>query len=295
MYVSCVFLGSSFSGASFSRHLSATRGLALMLAAFFAVSPIAGLADWDPGDPYKMHFPQLPDPLGWDIDFMAGSLNEVADDWLCTSSGPITDIHFWYSAFNDGPSAIETIAVSIYSNDPGLPGSFSRPDQLLWGRTFTAADFVTRFYGTGDQGMAEPKENFWDPNNHELYYQANITDIANPFIQQQGEIYWLGLSVGVPAGGTQLGWKTSLDKYEDDAVYRDTNADWQELLVGGVGPSLDMAFVVVPEPTTISLSALAVGLLLMTGRRMRETTPSGMRGKQDNGARATVSGATLIS
>jgi len=24
-------------------------------------------ADWDPGDGHKMHFPQLPDPEGWDV------------------------------------------------------------------------------------------------------------------------------------------------------------------------------------------------------------------------------------
>jgi len=25
-------------------------------------------ADWAPGDPHKMHFPQEPDPYGWDVD-----------------------------------------------------------------------------------------------------------------------------------------------------------------------------------------------------------------------------------
>ena len=27
------------------------------------------LADWDEGDDHKMHWPQLPDPQGWDVAF----------------------------------------------------------------------------------------------------------------------------------------------------------------------------------------------------------------------------------
>ena len=62
-------------------------GLALILA------PPA-LADWDPGDDYKMHYPQMPDPEGWDVCLVCQWL---ADDFGCTETGPITDIHFWIS------------------------------------------------------------------------------------------------------------------------------------------------------------------------------------------------------
>jgi hypothetical protein len=49
----------------------------------FAATPV--LADWHPQNPndqaaVKMHFPQLPDPTGWDIEI--GSFNnqhEIAD------------------------------------------------------------------------------------------------------------------------------------------------------------------------------------------------------------------------
>ncbi len=27
----------------------------------------AAIADWDPGDGHKMHYPQMPDPNGWDV------------------------------------------------------------------------------------------------------------------------------------------------------------------------------------------------------------------------------------
>ena len=77
----------------------------VIVACLVITAPV--LADWEPNDPvaptnHKMHYPQMPDPCGWDVK--AGppvlntapvqSLKVLADDFLCTGSGPITDIHF---------------------------------------------------------------------------------------------------------------------------------------------------------------------------------------------------------
>ena len=43
----------------------------------------------------KMHFPQLPDPNGWDVKADGGLC--LADDWQCDGTGPVRDIHFWGS------------------------------------------------------------------------------------------------------------------------------------------------------------------------------------------------------
>ena len=51
-------------------------------------------AHWVPEDGHKMHFPQMPDPSGWDICLRPMA---VADDFQCSASGPISDIHFWVS------------------------------------------------------------------------------------------------------------------------------------------------------------------------------------------------------
>ena len=53
---------------------------------------VPALADWDIGDGHKMHYPQLPDPNGWDVNLTG---NKVFDDWRCGGSGPVDDIHFW--------------------------------------------------------------------------------------------------------------------------------------------------------------------------------------------------------
>ena len=52
------------------------------------------LAHWNPDDGHKMHYPQLPDPHGWDVCLR---LMAVADDFKCRTTGPITAIHFWAS------------------------------------------------------------------------------------------------------------------------------------------------------------------------------------------------------
>ncbi len=105
-----------------------------VLCLLVCVACTAGLtfADWDPGDDYKMHFPQLPNLTGWDVFAeYAEFLNlprGLADDWQCTESGPVTDIHFWGSWWQDVQGDIGNIGVGIFANNGDQPGD------LLWGR-----------------------------------------------------------------------------------------------------------------------------------------------------------------
>ena len=94
-------------------------------------------ADWDPGDDYKMHFPQLPDPEGWDVfaglNPHVGYPKVVADDWQCIQDGPVDDIHLWGSWKDDMQSQIQLIHVSIHDNIPaGELAPWSMPGDLLW-------------------------------------------------------------------------------------------------------------------------------------------------------------------
>ena len=57
----------------------------------------SALAHWEPGDGHKMHFPQLPDPAGWDIGAAQGQFICQADDYMCSETGKVTDIHVWGS------------------------------------------------------------------------------------------------------------------------------------------------------------------------------------------------------
>ena len=83
-----------------------------------------------------------------------------------------------------------------------------------------------------EQGWYDPATEEVIPNDHVLYYQYNITDIPEPFIQHQGEIYWLELCMEVAdPENTRWGWKSSEDHWNDDAVWR--GEDWQDLFEPG--------------------------------------------------------------
>jgi len=97
----------------------------------------------------------------------------------------------------------------------------------------------------------------------------NLVDFPHPFEQVKDTIYWLDISVDLVGEAElgQLGWKTSQDHFNDDAVYWDMiNQDWAELRDPISDESLDMAFVITPEPTTLALLALG-GLAVLRKRR----------------------------
>jgi len=86
------------------------------------------------------------------------------------------------------------------------------------------------------------------------YFQYNLTDIPDPFIQHEGTIYWLELCTEVTSpANTQWGWKSSEDHWNDDAVWRYT-ADWLDLFEPPYfEQSLDLAFVITGEAVPTKL------------------------------------------
>jgi len=241
--------------------------------AAFSFAVIAAQADWDPGDPYKMHNPQMPDENGWDINVHDYVL---ADDWQCSETGPVTDVHFWLSWQGDGgdPSMINTITLSIHDDVPADPGAgipFSHPGQQLWGGTFTVGQFIGRGPFAGDQGFAyEPDDpSQWVRPDHSNYWQINITNIQDAFVQQEGTIYWLDVNVQTDQG-TVVGWKTSLDHWNDQAVFwDDPSQSWLRVIDDPItGDPIDMSFVITtPEPQSAMLAVLGFGLLCLRRKR----------------------------
>jgi hypothetical protein len=237
------------------------------------------LADWYAGDSYKMHFPQPPNPNGWDVEISSwDNQHECADDWRCTSTGTVDDIHFWYSVNHDAQTEIESVVISIYPDDQ--TGPFSKPcHDASWTRTFDESQFsVVHNYGSGLQGFADPQQpDTWTTgvDNHIAYNQINIENILSPFFQVEGNTYWLGIHVYWNGTQEPVGWKTSTNHYQDYAVYRTgTNGPWAPLVPGIAGQSppypLDFAFVITPEPSSLVLLGSGVlGLLAYAWRRRR--------------------------
>ncbi len=179
------------------------------------------LADWSPGDGHKMHEPQLPDLSGWDV--MTTTPVTLADDWQCSESGPVKDIHFWGSWKDGIEGNIECFIVSIYTDIPEDPPSlpYSRPGDLLWRKV--VRDFhVLAFSGDEWEGWYDPSEDpeIILPDNHQDYVQYNIfLPEEDWFFQTEGVIYWLCITAVLENDQDAFwGWKSSINHFKDNAV-----------------------------------------------------------------------------
>jgi len=215
------------------------------------------LADWDPDDGHKMHFPQTPDPFGWDVYCTAGLQGQpqvcLADDWKCPESGWITDIHFWGSWWNDVVGVIDHFVIGIAENIPA-------DDQIPWSRPgetlveWEIYDWVERGPYEGEQGFYWP---FWSEYaypDHSMYWQYNVfLDQKDWFWQEQGKIYWLFISAVVRQEEQPQplwGWKSTdvEHNFMDDAVWAYWGElNWMPLKYPDQETSMNLAFVVTGE------------------------------------------------
>lgn len=249
-----------------------------LVALLILAGAVSAPADWDPGDPFKMHYPQLPDPNGWDVSW---DNKYLADDFLCTETGPITGIHFWVSWKDDLPDwgAINNIRVSLHNDipaDPMIPGSYSRPADppLFESDLGDAAGGLWTFRPYGDpslQGWYDPANPPAIPNDHFSTWQINVPNLTG-WEQVAGNIYWLSVRMDMDFMSTaQIGWKTAVTfHFNDDATWSASPpfTIWEELRDPIRGDSLDLAFVIVPEPATGAL-ALLFGAAVFAARRLR--------------------------
>ena len=222
----------------------------ILVAAGFLVccSTMVAFADWQPGDGHKMHYPQLPDETGWDVN--ATKPIVLADDWLCSETGPVTDIHFWGSWLGGNTGEILGFVLSIHADIPADPPQipYSRPGDTLWEREIH--DFIALpIDPPTEEGWYDPSTGQWTHPDHGNYFQYNVFLPKDDwFWQEEGKIYWLNISAIVMESDPQpvWGWKSSIDHWNDDAVW----GYWGELNwidmwePPDFSQSLDLSFVI---------------------------------------------------
>ncbi|MHC4087230.1 MAG: DUF7901 domain-containing protein, partial [Planctomycetota bacterium] len=204
----------------------------VMFVFFLAAGSGNALGDWSAEDGHKMHAAQLPNRNGWDICL---EHQTVADDFVCSDSIPITEVHFWVSWRGDLESfQTTTWTIQIYSDNKGRPGS------VQWTWDSRDGDVAVRPYGTGSQGWHCPGQLITDAEDHVDYYQVNVTGIKNAFEQAIGTTYWLAIGAVNTNGRATVGWKSSSSTYNSGAVWLSGFAGWQTM----VDVTYDLAFVI---------------------------------------------------
>jgi len=227
------------------------------------------LADWPNNNATK--WVQYPDRRGLDVlaaQPAAGAGGQpiiLADDFHCRKPGPITDIHLWVSWLGDTPTWNFPISLAIWSDVPAVTNATgevkpSHPGTRLWTQTFGPGQYTGRVWGSGD-------ELFWNPEPpplgtimgpDKLIWQYNFYP-TNPFVQQGTAtapvVYWVSMTAGTNI--VPFGWKTSTNRWNDDAVFGHVNADgtplgdWEELRdprTVANPRSLDLAFALTTGP-----------------------------------------------
>ncbi len=139
---------------------------------------------------------------------------------------------------------------------------------------------MIREWGDGDQGWFDPNEpEYYIEHDHKVIWQVNVFLDEADWFSQEGTpefpvVYWLDIQVAVKdPENTDFGWKTSMDHWNDDAVWADwipgepkpDDWDWEELIIEEM--PWDMAFVIttIPEPGIFAIVGL--GLLTLWRRK----------------------------
>jgi hypothetical protein len=232
------------------------KKLALALwALVVAAAPLAAgqggdCREWD-GLSHKMHWVQDVDAN--DHTSMIVSLGRVAlaDDFECTATGPVRDIHIWGSFLNNvlpgGGSDSPTLELTIYADVPATEERGSRPGKPLWTRIFRPGQYTTR------QGYSGANWYDSESGNLNLDHSADLVQYdfcikEEPFVQKAGTIYWLAVKdLSANPQDYTFGWRITEAqwRWNDDAVYIE-NERWIAMnYPAGLrhdGQTLDLAF-----------------------------------------------------
>jgi hypothetical protein len=191
------------------------------------------------------------------LDVMDSRENDVlADDFLCTSTGPISDIHLWGSWLNNLHGTVTNFWIGIYSDVPAVTNfskgtvTPSHPGLLLWQQPFSFGQYAETPGPTGQEYFYNPTNNMTLGGDTQAWYYCFYP--TNPFVQQGTAAnptnYWLAVRAQLLPEASMFGWKSSLVPYHDAAVWGTVNAvglpngDWQSMTNPLNNQQIDLSF-----------------------------------------------------
>ncbi|UCE59369.1 MAG: hypothetical protein JSU63_18245, partial [Phycisphaerales bacterium] len=174
-------------------------------------SPTAGRATrselkWqqlpDLGPTSMVVFAQSPHAAGTDV--------VAANDFLCTVTGPITEIHVWGGWYQDWLPADLTFVLSIHDNVSGGDGG---PGDLLWLREFSSGEFTVQPYADVPEGFYDPSGDYYEVFTDTICWEYIFYVPPGEQFTQEGTAgdpvtYWLDVQA-LPLDEAYFGWKTT--------------------------------------------------------------------------------------
>jgi hypothetical protein len=225
-------------------------------------------------DTNTVKYLQPPNLAGYDISDSLGYV--LADDFVCSNTGPILGIHIWGSWLNNVHGAITNFILAVYSDVPATTNvdgkvTPSQPGELLWTEAFGPGQFSESQYSASQEQFISPASvNIIGPDSEAWLYCFFPT---NPFIQTGTiavpTVYWLaayaeGQNFGPQYDNTpQYGWKTTFTVQNDTSVFNawggampPNNVPWNPNTVPANAPAggqpLDLAFELTTATNTIT-------------------------------------------
>lgn len=216
-------------------------------------------------EPEKPKWVQLPDLDVTGIDIMATVPYILADDFECNETTLITEITVWGSWNDDvlpeNDAGNVEFTLSIHRDIPvSEQNPYSKPGVVDWYRTFYPGEFTVVIERDQiDEGWMRPDDpgSYIFPGDHICWKYTFQIPPEKAFCQQgtleEPIVYWLDVQA-MPLGPdmTEFGWKTSLDHWNDDAVwgmgFEPYTGFWEELIYPPqhdmAGQSIDLAFAI---------------------------------------------------
>ncbi len=155
------------------------------------------------GGPETVKWSQPPEPYipddayhGWDEYSEYGGYQIAADDWVCLTDLPVTDVHWWGSFLRWShpypPELPQAFHIGIWTDDPGAGGDppFSHPATLIW--EHVCDDYEVEFVGWD----FDPREVDGIPVPPEATFKFSQLLPDDAWFHQPGDegIYWVSIA-----------------------------------------------------------------------------------------------------
>ena len=198
----------------------------------------------------------------------------VADDFECTTAGPITRITVWGSWYGDIPPDNDpeyvSFVLTLRQDVPVGQGlmRYSTPGKILWQKEFTRGAFTVQQDASQTQSFYAPSNSTYEQDNHRSVYKYVFNVDSREAFQQTGSadrpvVYWLSVQANVLqlAGtrGTRFGWQSASTHWNDSGTWVNagepyTGSSWQQLLYPSkhvyASKGIDLAFAIETQSST---------------------------------------------